>query len=54
MLISAVKHKRRPWTHNQDRSALQNRKIIRELNNVALAELPSDLIRQTLVLTCSL
>jgi len=28
--------------------------IFRELNNVALAELPSDLMRQTLVLTCSL
>ena len=31
----------------------QNRKIFRELNNVTLAELPSKLIRQTLVLTFS-
>jgi len=31
----------------------QNRRIYRELNNLALAELPSKLMRQTLVLTCS-
>jgi len=33
---------------------LQNRRIFRKRNNVTLAELPSKLIRQTLVLTCSL
>jgi len=32
----------------------RNKKIFRELNNVTLAELPSKLIRQTLVSACSL
>jgi len=32
----------------------KNKRIFRELNNVVLAELPSKLMRQTLVLTYSL
>jgi len=43
MLKSSVKHKCRPlskcrWTTtNQEHSMFQNRRILRELNNVALA-----------------
>ena len=40
--------------HNFCQNHSKNRRISRELNNVTLAELPSNLIRQTLVLTCSL
>jgi len=40
-------------TRNQP-NTFQNRRIFRELNNVTLEEMPSTLIRLTLVLTCSL
>jgi len=40
-------------TRNQPK-AVQNRRIFRELNNVMIAELPSKLIRQTLVSNCPL
>ena len=42
-----------PCSRSQPKT-FQNRKIFRELNKVTLAELPSKLTRQTLVLTCSL
>jgi len=35
-------------------STFQNRMIFRELNSVALEEMPLKLIRETLALTCSL
>jgi len=40
--------------HNFCQNLSKNRRISGELNNVTLAELPSNIIRQTLVLTCSL
>jgi len=40
--------------HNFCEKLSKNRRIFREMNNVALAEPPSKLIRQTLVSTCLL
>jgi len=55
MLKSAMKQNCRPlskYSWPATTKNFQNRRVFGELNNVTLAELPSKVIRQTLVSTC--